>query len=354
MSGIWGALTSDLKDFVKTVAEDTTTSVLTVNDMLSNEESVGTGAGSGGLRQAEAEELLKLEADVYRSYSTYAEAPPRGKFASFLATFTEEEESVAQKKAALVEEETDVCRHYMELVPRQISPETFWARLFYRLSQLHIQHTTASKAKAKGGFKGGLEPAYASFEAGMDEMDEEEEGLSWDDADDGAGGPASNSNSGGSGGGSSSIRDSRNDVNLARIEQLSGANDLLKRHVKALTGRVTELEGQLKAAQAQAQAHAAVQAQAQAQAQAIQAEIEEEMQKTGAETGAQGGTEAEAEAEAEAAGVAEEEAEEEEEAEAETEAETETEAQMPVAVAVKALSELDLDMDGDEEEDGWD
>jgi hypothetical protein len=217
---IWGALTSDLKDFVQTVAEDTATATTMARD---------------GSDEPRVHDLRKLETDVHRSYSTYAKAPPRAKFTAFLSTFSEDDEKVVEKKAQLVDEEPDVCRHYMELVPRLLSPETFWARLFFQLAQLQRQYQG--------------EPAFAF--ALSDDEDEDEEELSWDNPDDESGGTATATATSTSTSTStrSSARD-KYDANVARVQQLSGANALLKKHVKALTGRITELEGQLKAAHA--------------------------------------------------------------------------------------------------------
>eukprot|EP00981_Chlorochromonas_danica_P001838 scaffold386_cov174-Ochromonas_danica.AAC.12 len=76
----------------------------------------------------------KLIADVRRSYETYAKPLREHKvkeFERFKKRFALS--SYGDKIAEVLDVEPEVSRFYAELVPLQISPEEFWARLFFRL-----------------------------------------------------------------------------------------------------------------------------------------------------------------------------------------------------------------------------
>lgn len=119
--------------------------------------------------------------------------------------------SYAQEIAQVLDIEPEVSRFYAELVPLEIPPEEFWARLFFRLHLLTRNGT-------------------ANFE---DEMDEEEELVWEDEAEPAQQQPAE----------SLSRDPSTADLQAsARIRQLEAENARLQGQVAFLLTRVTELE----------------------------------------------------------------------------------------------------------------
>ncbi len=263
---MWSAITSDLKDFVSQVSEDTAA-------VASKVKAIGTEETDNANDTTITHTLAQMEVDLRRSHDTYAIAPPHKHFKEFLVSFSENDAKVIEEKANIIEEDVDVSRHYIELVPCIISPETFWARYFYRLNVLRSSYqNNNSKDMIKGLVTG-------------DRDDDDEEELGWDDDDD-------------------TTEAGKGDADKARISQLEEANSLLKRHVRILTGRVSELEGQLKMAQAHIQAQSEV-------------------------------------LNANALGT-------------DNNVTTTNESGKKDPVVVKTLSELDLDLLDDEDEDGWD
>jgi hypothetical protein len=132
MSGLWSALQADLADFVSTLKEDTgkvASQVAIAGGNLVNTDIDATPESSKS-----SDATQRAEKDLIRSFETYASPPKasqRKKFSTFMKSVFSLKES-SREIAALVEEEHDVCRYYVELVPANMTPETFWGRFFFR------------------------------------------------------------------------------------------------------------------------------------------------------------------------------------------------------------------------------
>ena len=200
MSGIWSAFQNDLNDFVSTIKEDTTKVALAVAKE-SDDNEVDIQAA-----------LARQELDLCRSHATYANPPSQRKqFQTFMEKFTLDKKDIQSKVSILVDEEADICRYYVELVPSKITPEMFWGRYFFKLMVISISK--------------------------VDDNEDDEEDLSWDEED-------ISVNSGN--GNSNDTSKSSITADKARISKLEEANGMLNKHVRLLTGRVAELEQQLK------------------------------------------------------------------------------------------------------------
>jgi len=164
----------------------------------------------------------QLERKKLKEYQNFLKTFNLGAFANDIGT--------------VLDEEPEVSRFYAELVPAQITPEEFWARLFFRLNMV-----------------------YRAGNSGINlEEDDEEEEFTWDAEPSAAGNTStttvtvsgetsiSTHNSVGDGiGGLAGSVPSSSDL---KVLELKDENDKLKGIVKTLTGRVTHLEQQLAAA----------------------------------------------------------------------------------------------------------
>lgn len=161
----------------------------------------------------------KLVVDVRRSYETYAK-PLREhhqkEFERFKKKFNLS--SYAQQIAQVLDAETEVSRFYAELVPVEIAPEEFWARLFFRL-----------KLVTRSG--------SANFE---DELEDEEE-LGWEDEEPS---PAEQPPTPTAGTGDAAVWEEAIKQRDQRIAELEEESDKLRAKVAYLLQRVTELEMQ--------------------------------------------------------------------------------------------------------------
>mmetsp|Transcript_1155 Transcript_1155/g.1913 ORF Transcript_1155/g.1913 Transcript_1155/m.1913 type:complete len:352 (-) Transcript_1155:144-1199(-) len=123
---MWQAIKSDLFDFVTTIQEDTTK---TLNKVLGEEEEV-----------EDVDKIMreKLIADIRRSYETYStpvKDTSKRDYERYLKKF--DLGSFAADVASTLDVEPEVSRFYAELVPIQISPQEFWARLFFRIKMVN-------------------------------------------------------------------------------------------------------------------------------------------------------------------------------------------------------------------------
>jgi hypothetical protein len=186
---MWGAITSDLTDFVQTIKSDT-------SKVLNTED------GEGG---SASDERMRTMQDLRRSFDTFSipiEEDYSTEFARFMKSFTIEAHAAEIK--TLLDEEIDISRYYVELVPVQTTPALFWGRFFFRV------HLVES---------GGV--------LGLDEVEEEE--GSWDAPEE-----------------QQQLQDSNSSSELAACKAKLAASAkecaTLKGHVRVLTSRVKELE----------------------------------------------------------------------------------------------------------------
>mmetsp|Transcript_22583 Transcript_22583/g.50629 ORF Transcript_22583/g.50629 Transcript_22583/m.50629 type:complete len:246 (-) Transcript_22583:2433-3170(-) len=121
---MWGAIRSDLINFVTTVTDDTTK---TLNKVLGEED------------EEEVDVTLqeKLVADLKRSFETYA-TPIREADLRDYDRFRKKASlsSLAAEIAAVLDQEPEVSRFYAELVP-SMTPDEFWSKLFFRIRQVY-------------------------------------------------------------------------------------------------------------------------------------------------------------------------------------------------------------------------
>lgn len=200
---MWSAIKSDLFDFVNTIQNDTSKTLTKVLGEDEEEEN-----------ENDQHLLDKLAADVRRSYETYAKPLKDHKakeFEKYKKKFSLS--SYAKEIAQVLDEETEVSRFYAELVPIEISPEEFWARLFFRL---HLLTRTGS----------------ATFE---DDEDDEEE-LVWEDTEV----LAPNGDDSAPVGISSAL--SNDEGLLKKMNQLETENISLKNEIAQLRAKVAELQ----------------------------------------------------------------------------------------------------------------
>ena len=236
MSGIWGSLQSDLLDFVTTIKEDTAQAASKVGVSLDSEDT--------STRVVSPEERQRTEKDLARSFEVYAKDPDPSKskkFKKFIKLF--KLESHRTTIAQLVDEEPDVGRYYVELVPEQVQPAVFWGRYFFALSDLRAI-AAKEDAECARAIAAAADPNITSDSASsssptrllallkQNDIQDEEEDLSWSDDDevyaDAAQAVA---------------------VDLSQsVQSLKDENDKLKRNMRLLTTRIQELEAQLKAA----------------------------------------------------------------------------------------------------------
>jgi hypothetical protein len=146
---MWSALKSDLLDFVTTIQEDTSKTL----SLVLGDEEVDVSAEEENL-------LKKWIADTKRSYETYANPLKERRAKEFERykkkfTLTMHSNAIAE----VLDEEPEVSRFYAELVPIHITPDEFWARLFFRLQLL-------------------TRTGNVNFEE-----DDEEEELTWEETD---------------------------------------------------------------------------------------------------------------------------------------------------------------------------
>lgn len=121
---MWNSFKNDLLEFVATVTEDT---AKTVSKVLGEENEENDEDAAIALQE-------KLIADLKRSYESYGNPIKENHIRSYQKYLKKFNLSAfAGYIADVLDSEPEVSRFYAELVPTQISPDEFWARLFFRI-----------------------------------------------------------------------------------------------------------------------------------------------------------------------------------------------------------------------------
>lgn len=182
----WNSLKADLFDFVNTITEDTSKAL--IFDPEVNQET------SNNLRE-------QMLIDCRRSYNTYANPVDEincKEYDKYLKNFSLA--MYGNEIAKLLDDEPDVSRYYAELVPKELTPDEFWSRYFFKIMVMN----------------------RGSVVNLDDEYDDED--LAWEEPD------VTVQNN--------SSRDNKEEI----INNLKEENSLLKNQVKTLALRIADLE----------------------------------------------------------------------------------------------------------------
>ncbi len=183
----WNSLKADLFDFVNTITEDTSKAL--IFDPETNEET-----SNNNLRE-------QMLIDCRRSYNTYANPVDEihcKEYDKYLKNFSLA--MYGNEIAKLLDDEPDVSRYYAELVPKELKPDEFWSRYFFKIMIMN----------------------RGSVINLDDEYDDED--LAWEEPDI----TVQNNVS----------RDNKDEI----INNLKEENSLLKNQVKTLALRIADLE----------------------------------------------------------------------------------------------------------------
>lgn len=208
---MWNAIKSDLFDFVSTIKEDTTKTVIKA---IGNDE-----------EEEDKSSIEQATTDLRRSFSTY-NSPVEKKYSKEFEKFSKgfALSSYNVDIASLLDLEHDVSRYYAELVPAQIRPELFWARYFFKLQLL-------------------------SRNSSLSDLEDDEEDLTWDlDADPTTVPSTTAEDNADFGRVQDNIPFDSSTLSTAlRVQADAGEEELnrLRGNVRTLTRRVTELEAQI-------------------------------------------------------------------------------------------------------------
>ena len=183
----WNSLKADLFDFVNTITEDTSKAL--IFDPETNDET-----SNNNLRE-------QMLIDCRRSYITYANPVDEincKEYDKYLKNFSLA--MYGNEIAKLLDDEPDVSRYYAELVPKELKPDEFWSRYFFKIMVMN----------------------RGSVVNLDDEYDDED--LAWEEPDV----TVQNNLS----------RDNKDEI----INNLKEENSLLKNQVKTLALRIADLE----------------------------------------------------------------------------------------------------------------
>ena len=157
---MWNALRSDLKEFVSTVADDTS-NVLSQLDTGLNEgddnndddddddpdEQGSNNSKKRAVNHAELKEIMTLLRDHPGTYTEdLADEDDKEAVKTFLAEFSIDAQTDAI--AQILEDHQDtVQKHFADLSPTPVSYEDFWKRYFYRCDEERIAQNLAEETE---------------------------------------------------------------------------------------------------------------------------------------------------------------------------------------------------------------
>mmetsp|Transcript_6220 Transcript_6220/g.9381 ORF Transcript_6220/g.9381 Transcript_6220/m.9381 type:complete len:377 (-) Transcript_6220:260-1390(-) len=126
---MWSAIKSDLLEFVTTVQTDTSSTISKVIKDNRKEESH---------ELSESEKIVQNLRQDRETFSLDVDMKHYEQYRNFLKTFSLS--ANAADIARILEWEEDVSMFYADLVPRDISAETFWARYYFKLRLAQSQN----------------------------------------------------------------------------------------------------------------------------------------------------------------------------------------------------------------------